>query len=328
MSILRNLFFRVMEQAQADGGDAGGAEGETSNSGDDSADEGADRAEIETRARSMGWSPKENWRGDQSNWIDAPEFVRRGEQVMPILRANLRNSESQIAALMKQNAETTAQLKAATESIQVLTNLSTEQTRKAAKERRKELLIQQATARSEGNVELEVDLGEQISDLTTEIKTAEVQAKAAPAAKKTETPPPAVDDPTKDPEYVAWTKDNPWFGTDRKRTALATAVGEEIRSDPANAGLTGRAFFDMVTREVNKIFTPARATSSKVEGGGGVASGGSQVRDAATGKSYADLPQEAKDACERQAKWVVGEGRAFKDLTAWRKHYITTYFNS
>lgn len=331
MSILRQVMKRVMESAAADGG--GGAS---------DAAEASHNEEVQQRAREMGWTPREQWRGNPEGWIDATEYVRRGEQVMPILQANLRKTEAELAALRRKDQQREAALQAATESIQVLTNLSTEQSRQAAKEKRRELLRQQAAARTAGDADTEIDLGEQIADVTAQINAAPVgeggetkpngKGKVIKPAATTQQPP--ANDPINDPEYQAWAGANPWFGVDRRKTAMATAIGQEIRENPEFAGLVGKAFFDRVTMELNKVFTPARSNGgNKVEGGtnnGAVNSAAADegITGAARGKSFADLPQDAKDACERQSKWVVGEGRAFKDMAAWRKHYINIYFNS
>lgn len=352
MNPLRYLIRGVLHAAGQDGseGGGGGSGGDLSGSdnagGDGSAADGADNnqqalAAVETRAREMGWAPKEEWRGNPAHWMDADEFVQRSEQMIPILRSNLRKTESEVERLRRVTQEQDQKLKAAMESIDVLTNISTEQSRNAAKERRRELLRQRATARRDGDTDTEIALEEQIEEVTTQINSMDVteqltattpkgKGKGNGAAKTTTTPPVTEDaDPTQDPEYIAWTKDNTWFGTDARRTALATAIGQEIRSNPANAGLVGRAFFDLVTAEMNKFLGgQQRPGGSKVESGGGGGGGRSDQTRTANGKSYSDLPQDAKEACQRQAKLVVGEGRAFKDMAAWQKHYTSMYFNS
>lgn len=323
-----------MEAAGDDG--AGGSGGEGGEGGGDQA-AAAERAATEQRARDMGWSPKENWRGNPNSWIDAPEFVQRGEQVMPILQANLRKGEARVSSLESQMQKQAAQLAEAHETIRVLTDLSTEQSRAAAKERRRELLREQADARREGNTDLEIELGEQIADVTSQINAVNDDGSPKPrkGAKTTVKAEPARSDPAtnpaQDPQYIQWQSENTWFGTDRVRTAAATAIAEQLRSDPANASLVGRAFFDKVTAETNKIFNPAapRSTTNKVEGsaGGGGGNNGAGGGGAPTGKSYADLPADAKAACERQAKMLVGEGKAFKTIADWRKQYVTVYFD-
>ena len=37
----------------------------------------ADEAQIK-EAKVLGWSPKEEWRGDQTQWVDADVFLRGG----------------------------------------------------------------------------------------------------------------------------------------------------------------------------------------------------------------------------------------------------------
>lgn len=338
MHILRMIYSRLMEEAGDDGAGEGAAGSDAGGDGDQGNPEAAaQRAEVEQRARDMGWAPKENWRGNPNSWIDAPEFVQRGEQVLPILQANLRKGEAKLSTLEQQIQRQAQQLAEANETIKVLTDLGTEQSRAAAKEKRRELLRQQADARREGNTELEVDLGEQIADVTSQINAAEANDDGTPKPRKGAKVTPKSQqannggdnpNPTADPVYQQWASENSWFGTDLRKTALATAIAEEIRSNPENAGLVGRPFFDRVTAEVNKLFAPARATTSKVEGGAATAaannSGGG---GASSGKTYADLPADAKAACERQSKMLVGEGKAFKDMAAWRKHYATVYFN-
>lgn len=342
MNLLRHLFSRVLEQANADGAASGaGAGGGDTDNGD--AGTGGGRAaapnpEVEARARNMGWSPRDQWRGNPDHWIDAQTFVQRGEQVLPVLQANLRQRDAQLATVQRTVQQQAEQIRVANEQLQVLTNISTAQGLQAAKDKRRQLLREQAEARSAGNTELEIDLGEQIADVTAEIN-------APPAAKTKQATENGQqqqqerhqqnnqNDPTADPAYQAFLQQNSWFGVDRRRTALATAIGEELRADPSNNGLVGKAFFDRVAFEVNRVLAPQRQTTSKVEGangngdaGGG--GGGGDATDPASGKSYADLPDDAKQACDRQGKSLIGEGRAFKDAAAWRKYYVTMYFNS
>lgn len=58
--------------------------------------------EIEGRARAQGWVPKEQFRGDPEKWRDADEFVRRGEEELPILRERNRSMERKLQELETQ----------------------------------------------------------------------------------------------------------------------------------------------------------------------------------------------------------------------------------
>ncbi len=43
-------------------------------------DEGGEEQTTEDRARSMGWRPKEDFKGKEGQWVDADEFVRRSDE--------------------------------------------------------------------------------------------------------------------------------------------------------------------------------------------------------------------------------------------------------
>ena len=45
-------------------------------------------APVEQEARTLGWVPAEEFKGDPNRWVDAETFVERGHTVMPILRKN------------------------------------------------------------------------------------------------------------------------------------------------------------------------------------------------------------------------------------------------
>ena len=44
--------------------------------------------EILREAKTLGWVPKDQFRGSADDWVDASTFVERGKQVMPILNHN------------------------------------------------------------------------------------------------------------------------------------------------------------------------------------------------------------------------------------------------
>lgn len=280
--------------------------------------------DIETQASELGWVPKESFRGDPEKWVDAQTFVKRGEEFIPMLKATTRRQADELAGLRGQLAETQKLLKASAEAIDALKEFNSDATRKEMKERKGELLDALAAAKREGDVEREVELTDQLTEHNVELKKAESTAKpnggTAPATTVSQ-----VQDYTKDPAFQAWTAENPWFGPDRRRTALAYGIANELRSDPANNGLLGKAFFDKISEEVEKTLPNPRregpgksAEGARTTGEGGGGGNGS--------RSYSDLPAEAKAACERLAPKLVGEGRGFTTLADWRKSYTTKFF--
>lgn len=55
--------------------------------------------DTESRARAMGWVSKDEFRGPPENWRDADEFVRRGEEELPIVRERNRDLTRKLADL-------------------------------------------------------------------------------------------------------------------------------------------------------------------------------------------------------------------------------------
>lgn len=271
---------------------------------------------VEKTAREMGWRPLEEFRGDSSKWVDAETFVSRGEHFLPIIKADRDRLREQNAQIVASLAETKQLLAASQEAIAELRKYHDEDTKRAVDKARKDLVAQLKQARDDGDVDLEVTLQSQIN----KIDVAKSAAPPPPA------PAPTPSAATIDPEFAAWEADNPWFKTDRKKHALAMAIAQELRDDPANAGLVGRKFYDKVTEGVEAYLGPAGSPpASKVAGGRptGSAGSGASVR----ARSFADLPEDAKLACASFAKKLVGPGRAYKDLDAWQSEYTKRYFD-
>ena len=294
------------------------AENEDKSGGDEAA------AALVTEATSMGWSPKESWRGDPDKWIDAETFVTRGREVLPILRANNKQLQAKVDTLSGQVAKANEQLTASMEAIEALKEFNSDATLAEAERTKGDLVASLKQARTDGDVDTEIALRDQIDEVNTVIKASKGEEEEARKSK----PKPNGEDkePKLSPEtraaFESWKTRNPWFGTDVRRTRLATVISDELRSDPANALLLGEAFMDKVAEEVDAVLgdSSTRQPVDKVEGsrGGRERQGG--------GKSFADLPADAKEACAYYSKRLVGEGKAYKTEAEWQKVYVTKYF--
>lgn len=279
---------------------------------------GPDQAAIEAKAKSMGWVPKEEFRGDPERFTDAAEYVRRGEEMLPIVRAENRRLQEQLNLQAQHQRQLEADARAAKEAVEALKQSNAAIAEQKRKDQQKEIRRQLAEARKAENTELELQLEEQLEELRQPPK--EEPAKQGTQQQQTA---PAIDASTQ--QFMA---ENSWFGTDKRRTALAMAIGQELRNDPANAGLQGAAFYAKVKEEVFKEMPlPGQARqTSKVESGSSRA--GSSNGGGGSGQTYSDLPADAKAACERQASKIVGKGRAYETMADWRKAYAELYFNS
>jgi hypothetical protein len=285
------------------------------NDGGEDGGEGLDPA-VETRARQLGWAPKEKFRGDPEMWVDAATYVKRGEEILPIVKENNRRLQADVARLAQHAGHMEQLVRAGQESMQALLEHQEETTRKTVEREKRALLARLKDVRENGTIEEEFEIQDELTTINASL-AAPVKKEEKPAQQQQQ---------RIDPAFLAWQEENgDWFGVDKRKTALAVGIGEELRSDPANAGLMGKAFYDRISQELGDMTPARRRPVDKVAGGGNHTPGGGGGGGTAK-KTYASLPPEAKEVCDRQEKKLVGEGRAFKDQAGWRKHYAEQYF--
>ena len=258
---------------------------------------------IEARAREMGWVPQEEFKGNPDRWTDAETWVKNGENAIPLLRKDNENLRGEVRHLKElfQNSQ---------EAIQALQEVHTEATKRAVEQAKKDLMAEIRAAREEGDVDLEIRLTDELTDLKLAEKTQSKVKQVQEQQQQQQQP---------DPDLAAWMGENTWFGKDERKTMRAMGIAQQLRSDPANDGLVGKPFYDKVDALLRgESGSPHTTKVGETRHSGNGGSG--------RGKTYADLPQEAKDACAKQAKRVVGEGRAYKDLPSWQAAYADIYF--
>jgi hypothetical protein len=274
--------------------------------------------QVEAKAREMGWRPKEEWHGRPDGWQDAETFVARGEEILPIVRSQNKQLRSEVDDLKAKLAEATTILQASQESIEALKELNSAETRKKMEEQKATLKTQLVAAKEAGDHAREVELEDQLDTHNAALR--EATKTAEPEPKKT-TP-----KATEDPGFIAWKKENPWFGTETRKSSIAVAIATEMRADASYNDLVGKAFFDKVGEEVERTLGGGAKRPPRVTGGGGNGEGGG---GSSPGQTFADLPQDAKDACNRTAARVVGDpkkGKAFATLSEYQKHYAAKFF--
>lgn len=277
-------------------------------------------ADTETKARGLGWVPKEEFRGAEDRWVDAETFVKRGEEIMPLLRANNGRLQGEVDGLRSELSETRAALKESADAIAALKEHQTEATLNAVKETKSRLRGALRAAREAQDWDAVDELEEQM-DSVKETQAAIERKPAAPPPPAAATPPAP---PKEDPTFAAWKKENPWFGSDKRRTAMMFAISQELREDPDNKDLKGMPFYEKASELADEALgRKAPATKVETSTGNGTPE---TPRGGAAKKGYASLPKDAKDACEHQAARLVGPNRAFKKLEDWQKHYAEQYW--
>ena len=263
--------------------------------------------QVEQDAMDMGWLPEDKYTGDPAKWVDAETFVKRGEEVLPIMKANNRKLLDELRHTKDEVSQLKTATKTAQDAIDALREASLETTKLAVQRARAEIIAELKIAKESGNVEQEVALTEQLAELRSKPKTPPATQPEAPVVQS-----------ATDPALIEWQAQNKWFGTDTRKTSMAMGIAQLVRSDPENDSLVGKAFYDKVDQMIAEQTRPA---SSKV--------GEARTTSASSGggsKAYRDLPADAKQVCERQATRLVGEGKAFKTLADWQKHYVELYY--
>lgn len=77
-------------------------------------------------------------------------------------------------------------------------------------------------------------------------KETEVQSAAEPAKASSRSP-------QVDPKAQAWREANPWFGTDRRKTAFALAVHQELMDEGVNP--TSEDYYRRIDQEISQVFS-------------------------------------------------------------------------
>lgn len=243
--------------------------------------------EVESEARSQGWVAKEEFRGSEDDWVDAETFVRRGKEIMPILR---KNNEK----LLKELNEAKKAAEEARQAAREFKEFQKDQFERKSKELETQLeQLKQAKreAINLGEGDRAVAIDDAMDQLKEERLVAKEELKKAEEAAKA--PPPV----TQDPLINDWIERNDWFGKDRRLTTLANAIGTDLRQQDPN--LMGKAFLDKLDAELAETM-PEKFGKKKTPNPMDGSPNGINRPSASKGKkSYDNLPSEAKAACDR-----------------------------
>ena len=248
-------------------------------------------SEVQHEAESQGWVPKERYRGNEADWVDAETFVKRGREILPILRKNNEN-------LVKDLNATKEQLKVFREAAEEFKKFQRESYERKANEyerRIQEIKESRAQAISDGD-------GQKVSALDDALDEAKEDLKEAKQAVKDVISVP--EEPTTvavDPNLQSWLNKNSWFGEDRRMTSIANGLGEGLRLE--FPGIKGQAFLEKLDEALAEEFPNRFGGKSKSPSINRVESGsGRQSRSSSNAQSYENLPSEAKAACDRFVK--------------------------
>jgi len=252
----------------------------------------AEPAEVvaeKERASRMGWCPKDDFKGDPERWVEHDEFLRRGEERMPVLKERLRKQDRTIETLQK----------------------DIDGIRKS-QGRRDRLMYDEAMGdfekrQREAVEEADTDAFDQATKERQEYEAGNLAEAPAPVEQAV------------DPGFESWRERNSWYGGEKNgtqaMTRYANAMGGFVKENrPELVGTP--EFYDEVetlvrTQYPNYFENPARKRAGAVESARG-------ARGAAGGKhTYADLPPAAKRKC---AEYIEN------GYVADKAEYVASYF--
>ncbi len=273
-------------------------------------------------ATRLGWKPLEQFKGDPEHWVSAETFVTRGREVMPLLK---RNNEQ---LLRQVEAEKTAR-QALEGTVGELRTTLADLTKFQAAEVKRQVDAEVFKLRADKRVALEAGehaLAADIDERLDAAKDKQREVAKAPTPAPAPAPKPAAQ--TVEPWAQEFADENPWLnGTDReakKRTALFLTIADDLHK---TTGARGRALLDAAKAELEETL-PTQGAPGKTEGARG-GDGGSRQQNGngrTNGKSFQDLPPDAREVAKKQEKQFVGPNKAFKTPTDWHKHYASVYF--
>jgi hypothetical protein len=215
---------------------------------------------VEQEAMAQGWVPKDEFQGDEAKWVEAGEFIRRGE-------------------LFKKIDSQAKEVKDVRKALQNFKELFTKV---------KETEYNRALAQLKAEIKLanrEQDF-DRADELEAELESVEKEAKII--KEKAEE---AVEEAQSiHPEFAAWTARNEWYISQPHMKVFADRVGAQF----AAAGLAPAEVLKKVEAEVKKEFpqkftNPNKARPSPTEG--------ASSRGASRGNDGFKLSEQEEKVC-------------------------------
>jgi uncharacterized protein YecT (DUF1311 family) len=243
--------------------------------------------DFEAEARTMGWVPKDEFRGDPARHVEAQAFVERGENEMPLLKAQLKRLKSELDTVKRDSRKVVAQFTAAEE--------------KAYKRAMADLETRAAEATEAG------DQG------AVKAIMREAQALA---------PPDKPGEPSLEEAQEAWDTyrdDNRWY--DRADLQSATDLEKDARvyydkmttrhlkKTETMAPADFFAYIDGLVKEEFPDLTKARPKANGSRLAPEVAGQGAR-RSSRGSKTFEDLPRQAQEFCDKLIRQKMMPNRA------------------
>lgn len=230
----------------------------------------------------LGWTPKDQWHGNPSDWRPADVWLDRGEMLRNItqLKDKLATTERQVAEAFKKGVQ--------------LTETKFKEELAALRAARRE-------AFQEGDLE-RVDKIEDRIEVLKEQKKLETNKQV-----------PAQNTP---PEFPIFLQRNPWYQTNKRLRYMADAIGREYAEAHPNANIADLYFF--VEQEMQSSLGTTQKKSPPAPDGGRQTPG--RNPGASNGGSFTGIEAQMSDEDRGIMNTLVKTG-VFKNKEEYLKEY-------
>jgi hypothetical protein len=207
---------------------------EVVNNGTEVPGEAKPLSRIQEEALQQGWVPKEEFQGEEDAFIDAAEFVRRGEL--------FRKIESQ-----------SKEMKELRKALNSLAGHNAKIREVEYKRAMDDLKAQKKTALSEGDADRVVELDDQI-DLVKEQQRIQQTQQIQQVSTEVH------------PELANWVSKNSWYETNPEMRKFADRLGAVLAADMSPTDVLKEVEKEVKERFKDKFRNPNRDKASAVEG--------------------------------------------------------------
>jgi len=258
--------------------------------------------EVVERAKRMGWTPREQFRGDPDRFVDADKFVERAETELPILLERNRTLDRKLTATQSQLTGLQGELSEVKTVLVEFRDFASKSEERAYNKAKMELLEAQRTAVAAADVAGYDRAQKDLDDLEkTKVKT-------TPVVEKPEVKEPGV--PVEVRQFVA--DNNAWYDKDPELTADAIALHDSVHKQhpdwtlEENLKEVKRKLIRMHPEKLEVLDPQAskreKPSTTTVSGQRETLGSGNRTK----AKGYNDLPEDAKKACDRFVKQIAG----------------------
>ena len=262
--------------------------------------------EEKQRAQAQGWADADQWKGNPEGWRTAKEFLKKGDEILPILKERVDTLIGQVSGLQ-------TALSRKDEIIQKMMKFHDEDKQQAIDSAIKQLKAKRREAITEGNAEAVEAIDDELDSHKDAKRELEQRQKDAEAANTPDTNQTTV-------AYQEWIPNNKWYEEDPQMAADADIIAAQYID-------TGRfkselAIMNAVSRRIKTMYPEyfKEQTQGKQAPDGDPVEGAQRTtsrRRKGNKFTYEDLPVDAKKKCDEYIQ---------RKIFAKPEDYVAIYF--